>query len=899
MAGLLGLRAAKRAASSDQGGKDPVGKGGAEKDEPAARRGEKEAGDRAGKPDQARERSDADRGGAAPARSSEAGGARDVGASPEDGGAKGRAAAKDAGKPREADDPGEGGDARQAKESKESKDAKEGKEANEPKDDKDPPDAKESQDAKESKESRESKEAREEAEAREKRANAFAEAEKEVADRLNDEEKQQLNRARREYTDDLVDRYRPTYLNVYNVQGDMAGRDIRLGRRAASGHAALSVDATDLAALDEVFVAPPCVDRVRARLREPGLVVLTGPRGSGKATLATVLLGEICGANLRSLGRIADLTALGVAEEGPAAADGPHGVLAVDLDPQRTARTDEHTFRRLDKEFRARDIRLVLTTAGELPAHHRIPAEWVVEVDAPPARDVVTAHLLAMGAWERGRELLDRHDEIAELFEQRCAGQPDVGDLVELTRVLATCPEDRAGDRLAGTVLLQLRRWLAELPEPDLPYLLGVVMCHDLAYTVALDVTEDLLRRMRGQRSVGGLDQSRAARAYRLRAGFATDEQHSDIGVVPVEVVRWERPREAAAVVRLLWAELDRVRPALLRWLHNLGRHESWLVRDSVAAVVGVLMSEDFDVVRREVLEPWAASPHQEQRETALTALELVAADPRLSAAAERIVERWSQRGQDPNGGQEPWSVVQWTAVRAYGGPLGRTAFDKALSCLDRLAGPKGVPLRTAVVDSVIELAVRADPEQLERIVRALRDWVCGNELERHLTGVLAALSLAIDQARPGEGRAPDLLAWADTDDSRREVLAALWRRLLNASFCHYYARDVLTNWARSCEDDQEACAALARLLVLAARTARDRAIVRLVVGSWTKAERPPWHRRDEPLFRVREQPPPPAPAAPNAAAAVFACLPPEAARAPSPARHRPTVRDLRLRRSP
>ncbi|MCP2260897.1 hypothetical protein LX15_004617 [Streptoalloteichus tenebrarius] len=709
-------------------------------------------------------------------------------------------------------------------------------------------------------------------------AAAFASAEQEVAERLHDEVQHQRTRARREHTDDLVDRYRPASLNVYTVHGDMAGRDIRHGRGVVGGRFALSVDETDLAALGEVFVAPPCVNRVRERLREPGLWVLTGPRGCGKATLATVLLGEVCGTNLRLLGRLADLATLGVGVSAdaptPAGTGPPRGVLAVDLDPQRAARTDEHTFRRLDKEARAHNVRLVLTVAGDLPAHHRVPAERVVEVDAPPARDVVTAHLLAMGAWERARTLLARDDEIAELFEQRCAGQPDVGDLAELARVLATSPEEGAGARLAETVLLQVRRWLTELPAADLPFLLGTVICHDLGYTVAMEITEDLLRRMRAPRPPAGLDQSRTARAHRLRAGFVLDWRNGDLGRVPVEIVRWERPREAAAVVRLLWAEMDRARPALLRWLHNLGRHPSWLVRDSVAAVVGVLMSEDFDVVREAVLEPWATSPDRAQRETALTALELVAADPRLTDVVERIVERWARGSQEQ----------RWTAIRAYGGPLGRTSFDTALTCLDILAGSDERSLRPAVVDGVAELVDKADSEQLHEIMAMIDDWVRSPRKERHMTGVLTMMAVSIEQAQVGAARAPVLLTWADDDDRAREVLAALWRRLLNASFCHYVTRDVLTTWARTCEGDHEACGALARLLAEVVRSSRDLAILQLVARSWLRPGPTPWFwRQVEPGTRCA--PPEFRSAAPNASAAVLAHLPRRAPHAQLPAR--------------
>ncbi|CUU56209.1 hypothetical protein Ga0074812_10793 [Parafrankia irregularis] len=92
------------------------------------------------------------------------------------------------------------------------------------------------------------------------------------------------------------------------------------------------------------------------------------------------------------------------------------------------------------------------------------------------------------------------------------------------------------------------------------------------------------------------------------------------------------------------------------------------------------LATYDFDVIRNEVLRPWADDGGARSRQTAAWALEALALldDRRYAARVRALVRGWSRENNVPR---------QAAGIVAYGTYLGSDYADEALACMRRAAG--------------------------------------------------------------------------------------------------------------------------------------------------------------------------------------------------------------------
>ncbi|MEU6812963.1 hypothetical protein ABZ920_29080, partial [Streptomyces sp. NPDC046831] len=88
--------------------------------------------------------------------------------------------------------------------------------------------------------------------------------------------------------------------------------------------------------------------------------------------------------------------------------------------------------------------------------------------------------------------------------------------------------------------------------------------------------------------------------------------------------------------------------------------------------------------------------------------------------------------------------------------------------------------------------------------------------------------------AAPGTPAWPALLAATERDPAQRADVAALWRQTVNSALAHGAAHEVLTDWARSVDQDARGREALAVLLSAAATDRRTRLILRHLATGWT-----------------------------------------------------------------
>ncbi|WP_007517206.1 hypothetical protein [Pseudofrankia saprophytica] len=327
----------------------------------------------------------------------------------------------------------------------------------------------------------------------------------------------------------------------------------------------------------------------------------------------------------------------------------------------------------------------------------------------------------------------------------------------------------------------------------------------------------------------------------RLRATLATTSVETRHGAAaPASVARYVDESYPRRALLRVW-RYHQAQPRILAWLRYLGGHPIETVRVRAAVAAGALAAVAFDVVRAEVLMPWALSDASRERDAAAIALHDPAADSRLADAVDRLVKSWLSDG-NPR--------LQATAVRAYGASLGEHDPAEALRQLDALAETDKLGVLNAICHSVCELLLTAgSPETEARVLEQLIRWTSGPRSElgraRARTGwsafLIAAADLVSQLPSPSRGEVtwPALLRIATVDQRRRAEIAYLWESALNAELWEA-AHDVLTIWAIMLDDLPRGQEAFAQLVVDQAQSARTLTIIRRAAISWQKADPDP-----------------------------------------------------------
>jgi hypothetical protein len=298
---------------------------------------------------------------------------------------------------------------------------------------------------------------------------------------------------------------------------------------------------------------------------------------------------------------------------------------------------------------------------------------------------------------------------------------------------------------------------------------------------------------------------SRQDRLWRLRARTRRDRFLSAVGWVPTEVVEYADDAYAAGVVERAWREYQ-IQDQLLDWLRDLGTHPADPVRANATAALGLLATHAFEQVRERVLEAWAASADEREREAAAFTLQVPADTPGLQIRAKRLTRKWYSDRTNP--------ATQATAARSFGYSIGRADPEYALTNLDRLAMVDSWIVAVAVGHGLADLLAADIDRRAAGIFATLLRWL--DDRERGPTGELAFLTLASyldvepDPAadRPRVDEWPALLELADRHPRLRGALAHLWRRVLHGIRASL-ADKVLRGWAGYAEYDDRLCVVL------------------------------------------------------------------------------------------
>jgi hypothetical protein len=591
-----------------------------------------------------------------------------------------------------------------------------------------------------------------------------------------------------------------------------------------------------------------------ALLREAAgrpVVLLRGAAGTGRTAQAWSLL---LAGGAAALAVVAPDTDLGRLSRDDL--DGGTGYLVAGLDPEGVARLTDFVLSRLAAEVTARGCRLVilLSDADRPPAAD--PALRVLDIGPGADRAAVAAaHLRRLAGPRRAaevRSLLLREDVRALLAAQLDPSVP-LATAAELGTLLADPDLPRDGiaswvaERRRGARVPDVHDWFRGLPDLQ-TQALGVALAVFAGepYETVSVLADSLKRRLdppadevKAERDRStALSSTRRSRLAALGAELVPTQVVSRHGAAPGTVVRFRLPGRQRELLVHFWDEYDDHRVVMLDWLRQCARHELVSVRVRAAVAAGVLAGASFDLLRATVLDRWAGSDDELQREAAATALNEAVEDPRLRELVRRLVRSWASPGAG--------DAFHATAARSWRVLFGLPD-SPAARLLHDLAATDDADVLLAIFRTVADQLATGEEQHRGEALALVRYWTHSRDPQRRPVGELAFLYAAVDlveeRAHPASGateRWPALLALAAADPLRMGDIADLWAAALCSADSWQAAQQCLTGWARTAEPSPAARQALALLLARAASTPRAARIVRHLAREWLRPDGPP-----------------------------------------------------------
>ncbi|MCH5677354.1 hypothetical protein [Streptomyces gilvus] len=421
---------------------------------------------------------------------------------------------------------------------------------------------------------------------------------------------------------------------------NMGGRS---ARRAPGWYRLTDTETTEM---EQVYVRPPCAEQAEETLRAHHVLVLRGPRHSGRRFLATAVAVTLLqrGGQCRFLAPGTDPDALVAADVKPGCAY----VLETGLRTTGERELTGFTLSRLSRVLTDRRAYLVLVVTDASPVSVDM-VTWTVSVgERPDGRRLLRSHLLYRLPTDR-RALADVLLDDPEVAEWLASG-PIPAEIAHTARELARtadgtvtvseCMAQAAGRiRQDAAGLLQNQDLHRELALAvaffgGFPYATVNRLANRLADVVYEASTQGRVRPR------PFLDMTRKERLEAVRAVTFTAAVHTRYGSSPAEVVDFATRGLASALIDVVWQEYDAA--LLLRWLSDLVHDRDAAVRRRAAVVMGRLSLQSFAEIAEEVLQPWALSPDSRDRVAAAIALSVAVREPAVAAHALGLVESWS-----------------------------------------------------------------------------------------------------------------------------------------------------------------------------------------------------------------------------------------------------------------
>jgi hypothetical protein len=345
---------------------------------------------------------------------------------------------------------------------------------------------------------------------------------------------------------------------------------------------------------------------------------------------------------------------------------------------------------------------------------------------------------------------------------------------------------------------------------------------------------------------------------------------------VRAQMLRFDDPHMPVALLRHAWDRHMWLRPPVIAWLAELGRHERKPVRVRAAQATGLLCTADFSHTFHALVEPAAGAAGdrsgtgplevgtdhedelvwQRRREFAAFALDHAARDPGVAGVTVRKLRQWRRTGD---------VAQRWTAAVAWGLDIGHRDLATAMDELRIIGTPDerafGMEDSTEDEWGLIWIAGQSLTKLFatgahNQVLAQLREWL-GQRRESlyrlvvqsvllmaalRVSGISQAGSISADEILlVGEqlgprGRWPVLLALPESQPELAEPAAALLRAALRSPWSRAVA-DRLGSWLRLAQHDDDALAAVEaivpRLVRQRSDAARLRTLVRRRAAAW------------------------------------------------------------------
>ncbi|MFJ9175569.1 hypothetical protein [Streptomyces sp. NPDC102360] len=569
------------------------------------------------------------------------------------------------------------------------------------------------------------------------------------------------------------------------------------GRRAGL---VAALDSTELAEYTELFVHPEEYDTALEDLREQGLLVLTGPPGSGRTATAVNLLSEataLSGTHDGGCHRLLDPSSLTESDWEPPVKNCGY-LVEVEDGPADAQGFGARRLASVAATLRTADCLLVLTGGHELTlaTGGETGAEGFARhaIAPPDPLGVLERRVLGLApepeARARLHTLLTSTHAVTALREQ-----PAARHAVRLASVISA-----DGDLARAVTVLrdpsgQVRSWFRQHRAPEaIAFALASAVLEESSYLTVAEAAVKLHTALAPPepappdlRFVDRLDHEQ--QWIRLDS---TSADPLSAGGPPR--VRFRSALLGQAVLVHAWSTLDGRREAVLEWLRRLLGHRDLEVRARASVAAGILAWADHHYAVHRFLTTWAGSTSWPQRQAAATALGVAGSRPESGELVWELLDSWARGGNSAYQRR-----LAGTAANAVGGILGRGSPERAVAVL-RAALDRGDDWGTlpAVAWGGVHLIHQG---QAGPLLDAYLDWSAPQDLSPMVKKTLSAFVFAVSQPyeRPAAGTeatgvtgVPLLLSALPQNHDR---LVELWARALARRPVQDTALEALRKW--------------------------------------------------------------------------------------------------------
>ncbi|MCX4691587.1 hypothetical protein [Streptomyces sp. NBC_01408] len=610
----------------------------------------------------------------------------------------------------------------------------------------------------------------------------------------------------------------------HGISGGTFHGNITVNHLAAGGSAPASgeVPGTTLTRLDEVFVAEGSnFQDLLERLRKERVLVLTGPRFTGRRTAAFMLLRRLGVASVHALDRSASPETL-ADRLGSGAARGY--VLCDPLTERDRPLRDTHLLAARD---RLDEKSFLVVTAGP---HTRLEGVGGRAWQPPGTAAVLRSSLGALVGDKKELRRLLALPAVADFLNHH----HQLREAAQFAAVLGR--HSRHGTDAAeietfsqGALEQQIREWFED-PDGtphlrDKAFLVALAAFHKGPYALTAELSDLLYGLLQHTEdperpaAVPVFGSNPAKRLQLARAVRYPKEEQTEWGPVTQWMAAFEDDRTAAVLLREVWTGHPSARPALVGWLRRLAADGRSFVRTRAASTAAVLALHDLPSAMALVIEEWARSDRPWLRIGAVNALALahLIGTPNIP----RIIDRWCAD-------DDAHSRLRWAAIRVHG-LIGDERPAETLEALRaaarRLTGNDTALLLELTQSFELLLLSDARDAVLAELLRTPDDDRTAADLA--LDGFLRACRHTEDDEPYGR---PLVLDWyarsATGQPGSAHGIAALWRAVLNRPG-NEDALDLLHDWVLAADRDPGTEWALAALLPALGTDPRERARLR------------------------------------------------------------------------